>query len=210
MLFEKPSIFVAIPNLGFIHARLALLLARWMVSAKYDLKYYLPENVRPHHRARNLCHREFLRSGMSHLLFIDSDTIPPVDIIDRLLSHDVPVVAAVVQAWKEGGPVPMALRWDEQKGGYSPHYGKGLEAVDVCTLACTLIKREVMESASAGVFKFADDGDWDIAGFGEDFVFCLAVQGMGYKMYADYDILCSHFGRIDFAKVNELLVKNGR
>lgn len=205
---KKASVFIAIPTLGDIHTKLALLMLKWQALLGRRLCFFFPENVSPHHRARNVCHRAFLESGYDYMLFIDSDTVPPDGTLETLLSANVPVVGTVVLTWKQGGPIPVAFRWDEKKRMYTPHYGKGVEKVDVTTMACTLIRRDVLEAVPHGVFKFGDDGDWDVDGYGEEFLFCRAVKEAGYEIYVDYDILCGHTKNIDLSEVNELLVEN--
>jgi len=144
---------------------------------------------------------------MDYLFFLDADTVPPVDVIDRLLAHDVDMVSAVVQAWQYGGPTAIAMRWSDEKEGYLPHYGNGLERVDIATLACSLIKREMMEGLLPGVFAFEEPEDaWGIEGYSEDFVFCRRAKAAGFEIYTDYSILCSHHKRVDLAEVNSILV----
>jgi len=43
----------------------------------------------------NLIRKRFLESDCTHLLHLESDVIPPHDILSRLLSHDVDVVSAL-------------------------------------------------------------------------------------------------------------------
>ena len=204
----KPSVFIAAPNLGMIHPQIALLWVQWAISGKYRWKIYPVEGVIPLDRARNLCHKEFLASGMDYLFFMDDDTVPPVDVLDRLIAHDVDIVSTVIQAWQQGGPTPVAYRWSKEKGGYLPHYGRGLEQVDVATLGCTLIKRKVMKVLPPGVFAFEESDEWQTEGYSEDFVFCRKAKKAGFGVYTDYNILCDRRKKVNFAEINNLLVVN--
>jgi len=203
----KPSIFIAIPNLGNIATDNAMNLLAWFGSGKYDLKVFAPQNVKPWDRARNLCHREFLNERYDYLFFLDANTIPQSDILDRLLSRDVPMVAGLVQIWQEH-LIPMAMRWDKEENGYKPHYGEGLQSVDAATCACTLIKREVMEKIIHPAFKFSSEGEFGTEGLSEDFYFCERVREAGLPIAVDFDAVCDHDIHTRSLAVNRDLVSN--
>ena len=211
---EKPRIFIATPNLGEIATGNVLNLLAWFASGKYELKWFAPQHVKPWDRARNLCHKAFLESNAEYLFFLDEHTIPPVDVIDRLLADDKDVVSATVQVLKtDGGTpvlIPMAMRWDEKAGGYKPYWGRGVERVDVTTCACTLIKRVVMEKVERPAFRFTFDDEFGTDGYSEDFYFSEMVRQAGFEIYNDYRVLCSHIARVDMRIINDLLVKEVR
>jgi len=203
----NPSVFIAIPNLGNIATDNAMNLLAWFGSGKYDLKVFAPQNVKPWDRARNLCHKEFLANTHDYLFFLDANTIPQPDILDRLLAHDVPMVAGLVQIWQEH-LIPMAMRWDDKSNGYKPHYGDGLQSVDVTTCACTLIKREVMESVERPAFAFTQSDEFGTEGLSEDFYFCERVKAAGFSIAVDFDAICDHDIHTRSLAVNRDLVSN--
>lgn len=200
----KPKIFVAIPNLGWIRTELFITLFHWLSSGKYVLKIFMPMHIQPHHRARNLCLREFLREEHDYLLFVDSDCTVEPGALDRLLQHGVDMVSGLVFTWKEEGPVPVAFRWNEELNGYSPYLGRGLAPVDVTTLAFTLITRRVCESLPPGVFRWGDFED-GTDGYGEDFVFCQEVKKRGYSIFCDYDVAVGHRKELELNAVVRFL-----
>ena len=204
----KPSIFIAIPNLGNIATDNAMNLLAWFGSGKYDLKVFAPQNVKPWDRARNLCHKEFLNERHDYLFFLDANTIPKPGIIDRLIAHDVPMVAGLVQIW-QGHLIPMAMRWDKEADGYKPHYGEGLQSVDVTTCAATLIKREVMEKVQRPAFAFTYDDEFGTSGLSEDFYFCEKVREAGFEIAADFDAVCDHDMSVRSIGLNRELMANG-
>ena len=203
----KPSIFIAIPNLGNIATDNTMNLLAWFGSGKYDLKVFAPQNVKPWDRARNLCHKEFLKEKHEYLFFLDANTIPRLDILDRLLAHDLPMVAGLVQIWQDN-LMPMSFRWDKEKGGYVPHHGEGVQAVDVTTCACTLIKREVMENVRRPAFKFTHDNEFGTEGLSEDFYFCEGVREAGFPISVDFNAVCDHDIHMRSLAVNKALVMN--
>jgi hypothetical protein len=211
----KPSICIATPNLGEIATDNVVNLLSWFASGKYALKWYAPQHVKPWDRARNLCHKAFLESGMDYLFFLDEHTVPPVDVLDRLLADDKDIVSATAQILKtDGGKhvlIPMAMRWDNGAQGYRPHFGSGLEAVDVTTLAATLIKRKVMEAVPRPAFRFTYTDEFGTDGLSEDFYFCERAKAAGFEICNDYRILCSHKTIADTKMINTMLleVNNG-
>ena len=205
----KPSIFIAIPNLGNIATDNAMNLLAWFGSGKYNLKVFAPQNVKPWDRARNLCHKEFLASKHDYLFFLDANTIPRPDILDRLMAHAAPMVAGLVQIWQEH-LMPMSFSLDKEKDGYVPHHGEGIQTVDVTTCACTLIKREVMETVKRPAFAFQHDDEFGTSGLSEDFYFCERVKAAGFQIAVDFDAVCDHDIHTRSLSVNRELVNNGR
>lgn len=129
---------------------------------------------------------------------------------------DVDMIAAVPQVFqitKEKVPslVPVAYRWDKERdgGGYFHAWastpGK-IETVDVSTLACTLIRRNVLEAVSRPAFKFTMGDQWGVAGLGEDFMFCENVRKAGHRVWADFSIVAHHYKQMDTRIVNDVLV----
>ena len=178
-----------------------------MASGKYRVKYFPPENVRPLDKARNVCHREFLKENYDYMFFLDARVVPPVDALDKLLAADkdmISITAQTIQAF-EGEPrlVPVAMR--KASGGYKPHFGTGLEQVDVTTCACTLIKRTVMEKVGKRAFQHTMTDEWGTEGLSEDFYFCERVRSAGFEIWNDYTQLASHFKDTDMRTINKLM-----
>lgn len=205
----KPAVFISIPNLGELRTELAITLLRWFTSGQYRLKLFAPMHIQPHHRARNVCVREFLRDEYDWLFFIDADCAPPPEALDRLLSHGVDFVSGVVLTWKDGGPVPVALRWNEERTGYRPVYGHGLTEVDATTLACTLLSRRLVEAIGLPAFSWADNAE-GTDGFGEDFVFCQRAQEAGFRIYCDFSLIVGHLKTLELLEVSRLLAREER
>jgi len=199
------KIFVAVPNMGQIATDLVMRLMEWMAEGP-PIVLYAPQNVIPPHRVRNLCHKAFLESDCSHLFIVDGDTIPPPNALRQLLEDRKPLVSAVVQAWKEGGPMAVAFRWNEALGGYAPHYGNGVEKVDIATLACCMIERDVMEKVGPRAFSWEDTDEWGTEGYSNTFVFCRRLGRLQIPIHVDYRLLCGHRKTVDLAEVNALLV----
>jgi GT2 family glycosyltransferase len=155
--------------------------------------------------ARNIINDTFLdKSTVPYLLMLDSDVLPPPDLIERLMADDKPVVGGWYRkkekfAVKElDGSVKIYQRpvvydfsrYDAEKGHYfygqRLEPGKGLERVDAMGAGCWLVKREVIEKIGRSPFSLNESG--------EDMCFCRAVYKAGYEVWVDWDIPCGHAG----------------
>jgi len=153
--------------------------------------------------ARNIIHNTYLHKSLSPYLFmIDSDILPPPDIIERLIADDKPVVGGFYRK-KEKFPVkkldgsmtvvqrPVVYdysRFDGKRHLYNQRVddGKGIERVDGMGAGCWLIKREVVEAIGESPFSLSESG--------EDLCFCRTVYKAGYEVYVDWNIACAHSG----------------
>jgi len=137
-----------------------------------------------------------LKHGATHLLFVDSDMRFPPWALRRLLSHDVPIVAA--NCTKRAFPVTgTALGFD---GADLDSRGKkGLEAVRQVGAAFMLIRRDVLEKLRPPLFLM----DWvdELNGYcGEDIYFSQLVQAAGFEMLVDHELsmYIGHVGSFTF------------
>ena len=157
------------------------------------------------HQARNIIHDVFLEKSLSPYLFmIDSDVLPPPDIIERLIAHDLPFVGGFYRK-KEKFPVkqldgtetvvqrPVVYDYSHYDKENDRHmYNQrvetktGLEKVDGLGAGCLLIKREVIEAVGKSPFNLNQSG--------EDLCFCRAVIDAGYDVVVDWDASCAHSG----------------
>src|SRR3990167_1312731 len=157
---------------------------------------YLPD-------ARNYIHNVFLEKfTTSHLFMLDSDVMPPPDIVTDLLRHNLPVVAGyyrkkeTFQIKNENGDVeyiarPVVYDWLEERDG---HYwfhnrmeaGMGLEAVDGIGMGGVLMSHEVAEKLG--------NKPYDMQGGGEDLVLCKKLMDLNIPIHVDWSLACAHCG----------------
>lgn len=202
---NKAKVMIAVPNLGTMHALLVERLILWhtIPGELYDqVALFSPRNVQPHDAARNLCVRKFLESDATHLFFIDSDVVPPVDAIDQMLSVGETVVTGAYPVMKENPNTGKAERVnaifnvaDTQTGKIVPVDGEGVCPVHYCGGGCLMIHRSVLETFKEKniiPFKWFIDENGD-AGYGEDMDFCKKIGQMGITLYANFDVKCYHY-----------------
>ena len=205
------KIFIAIPNQGAISARLVANLLYWTHDKRYQTRVFAPENLYPLDVARNRCVKEFLRTNYDYLWWIDDDIVPPKNALDRLLMADKDIIGALCFSMRyekgEAFPYPVALKRDAS-GGYAVHYGEDIEEVDAVGGACVMVKRRVYEAVKNPYEFHYRDGELSLTC---DFDVWQKAQKAGFKVYVDYNLMCSHIKEVDIMQLQNCLarVKNG-
>ncbi|HET6447102.1 MAG TPA: hypothetical protein VFI27_21275 [candidate division Zixibacteria bacterium] len=108
------NLLIAIPTMGSIHSLLVSRLLQW--TKQFDnsnINFYFTFRMTPHDRARNELVRFFLsQEQLTHIFFVDSDTIPPEDAIQKLLAHDLPFVTGLTPILKMNGDTGKYEQFD--------------------------------------------------------------------------------------------------
>lgn len=199
----KPKILIGLCTMSQIHVFLAVRIMAWIAEAHdtglYNLSVYPTINVQPVDNARNEIVREFFKSDCTHLLFIDSDTIPPQNTIIQLLAWDKEVVSILT---------PIIEHDEKRKNDSNGFYRKmnavgfddkpieekrGLVKVKLVGSSCILIKRSVFDKVKEPVYRFVFEDDKGKTVFvGEDINFCIKCLGAGVDVWVDSDMVASH------------------
>jgi hypothetical protein len=151
-----------------------------------------------------------MREGCSHILFIDSDMTFPQDMIQRLLAHDVDIVATNC-ARRRMPTGPTAQNYDEngkRQQVYTMPESTGLEEVGSVGTGVMLIKREVFQGMSEPWFDMP--WQYETRGYmGEDVFFCKKAQELGFKVYIDHDVSkeIGHIGTFEFRHEHTWVMK---
>jgi GT2 family glycosyltransferase len=203
------NLLIAIPVIGGIHPILVSRLLLWANRLPADrIHFYFPYKVAPVDRARNQAVRFFLTAKpagkeLTHMLFIDSDTIPPVNAIDRFFEADKHIVSGLtpIVSYDEKG-IPqtydncfVARETDEAGKFVRTHVAKrhtGLKEVFRCGASCMLIAREVFEKLDTPHYRFVPNESNTEHVRSEDIDFCDRVRALGFRIYADTDVICQH------------------
>lgn len=144
--------------------------ARWMAP----LGIYIAD-------LRNKAVKAAQTAGASHLLFLDSDMRFPEDTLDRLLQHNLDIVAAnyvqrTMSEWcvARVGGVPV------QSQGKT-----GLELVQTTGCGVMLVAMSVFADLDPPWFATPVDGQ---TFYGEDVYFCEKARRHGYTVFIDHDL----------------------
>lgn len=195
---SKPKVAIGLPTMGYIHTLLAINIMSWLSQAlkKGDKNIGVIPTIRtqPVDNARNEIVEDFLKSDYTHLLFLDADTIPPQDALDRLLAHDKDIISAItpiVEMDDKGEPWRKWNVVDQNDKHVQPNTGiiqaKGIGS------SCILIKRRVFEALDKPYYRFLykDDNGKDVV-VSEDIHFIAKALSKGFVAYADTSIICKH------------------
>jgi GT2 family glycosyltransferase len=210
------NILIGVPSMGSISAPLTTILIKMVKEFKGGhLGFYFPLKVSPVERARNeivkflMAERTNKKTGLpvaqfTHLLFIDSDTIPPADVLEKLLAHDKDIISGLTpilhydrekMAWGTMDNCFTHQDVDEKDGKVRTHAVKrnsGLHKIWRCGTSCLLIKREVFEKLAKPYFKFEFDEDIVKPVRSEDLYFCDKAHEAGFEIWCDSSVICNH------------------
>ncbi len=202
---KKPSILIAIPHVGNTVTGLERKLCKWFDESGYDGEFYFSQMNPTYHNRNSICIYFLERTKHTHMLFIDSDTVP-FDNPFNLVKRNLGVVGGVYPIWKLDHFEWLAMN-EMPDGRYvTTPERKGLVEVDGIGAGCMLIKREVLKGMKA---PFEDltrpDGRRSV---GHDYAFCKKAKKRGYKIYADWEVLCDHVKMVPLMTVVKALKKS--
>lgn len=192
-------VLIAVPHTGKVRTSLVKKLMKF--DDREDVELYFssakPVDV-------NRCEiADYFLEETDHdtLLMIDSDIIPPDNILD-LLEEDFDVISPVIFSTRQGIPYPVGARMQDN-GKLSMYHGGSDEEIldmDAVGTGCIFIDRSVFDRIEKPYFEFEknDDGSMDVS---EDFSFCLKCvdAGLSIKMHTGYT--CGHVTGMNLEKV---------
>lgn len=146
--------------------------------------------------------REFFRKlaikeDFDYLFFMGADTIPPLDVIEKLLktaqANDIKIIGGVYwgRHGAENGNTGNAVAWihDMSQEDQSKLFKQDNSIIitDGQGMDCVLIHREVYQNISWLSWPQNDD----------DYPFYDKAKELGYKNYVDTSVQCLHFYNTD-------------
>ena len=163
----------------------------------------LPLCGTPYDHARNIACRAALDGGFQYLFFLDSDVIPPRDVVFRLMAHNKPWISGMYCRRSPPHSVPVMIKNSTWHTDFVP--GSTIE-VDLTGAGCLLIHRTFLESIPhqrPEIGKSYFDWRVDMAGLqlppdlpplSEDFTLCVHARKYGIPTLVDTSIQCRHVG----------------
>lgn len=141
-----------------------------------------------------------LREYCTHLLMMDTDQTYPIDVIQKLLSHEKDVVA--VNVHRRYPPFdPILYRGELGNYHHVPDdecfSGKLIE-IDATGCGCILYNTDVFLDIPHPWFEVYRMSDGRVVG--EDIDFCSKIKDAGYKIFADTSIKVGHISTMEITR----------
>ena len=154
---------------------------------------------------RNDLVEQALMDGCEHIVMMDTDQIYPTDALMRLLSHNQPVVGAMVH--RRYPPfAPLMFRGSIGKHQYVDEdemMSRLLVQVDATGCGCIRCDAEVYQAIEKPwyILEPGEDGK----PVGEDIRFCSRIKAAGFPIFVDTSVLIEHMATVsinmDFYKL---------
>lgn len=184
---KRAKISICVPCRDSVHSGFAYDLARLMqLSTQLDISAQLHFNCGTIiTNLREALLREAVAAGSSHLLWLDSDMMFPPDTLERLLAHQLPVVAANY-ATRTSPHKTVAYADITDWTSYLIHAADdpALIEVQAVGMGCMLVDLSVVEDLPSPVFELLWQPDSQDH-LGEDFVFCAKLRAQGNAIMID-------------------------
>lgn len=168
--------------------------------AELIMRYGIPVTRTPHKEdpyeqlilARNTLRKRAIDGGYDYLLSLESDVIPPLDIIEKLISHEKDYVTAYMDNYillsTKIKKTPVVRReFTDPPGKFYDLTEQELQEGDIIEigrahLGCTLISVAALKKVI-----FRHDG-WQY----DDYLLCDDLRAAGYTLYCDTTINVFH------------------
>lgn len=204
---SEPQIFVATPlgKNGMLHIGTASFCASVNAYPNVDWGFTMTHSPE---MSRNVLIERRLKEDegkTTHFLFLDSDVVPPKDMLQKMLEHDEDFVTAMTPLFFDNKlvwnvAIPNTDKWFmlsnelPDKPFYTPKCGGG----------ALLVKRKVLEDIGWPFFHTEyqplDEQNKAIK-CGEDVWLCLKAIEKGYKILCDPTLVCHHFNQVDLMDI---------
>ncbi len=150
---------------------------------------------------RNAIVKEVLKSDATHFMWLDSDHVFPIGMLNRLLSHGKDMTGGVY--FKKAYPFQsVSLVAKEQKffkGKYTIYNPAVIKEksnmifkADATGMGCTLIKREVFEKLPHPWFEYRWSEQSEEKTISEEMKFFEDAKKAGFELWIDEYVICPH------------------
>ncbi|UCD76058.1 MAG: hypothetical protein JSV91_03870 [Phycisphaerales bacterium] len=189
------SVLVCVATNGNIHSR-TVEAALAICAGHAQGASFRTVRAHPTDRCRNICGHMFLDSPHSHLLFLDSDVVPPHDCLEVMLAANRPLVCGVYPLQLDDELcASVARKLGPDTYGFLHDFPDEPFEADAAGLGCCLIAREVLAQMEEPWFQFVARPDGHQTG--EDIYFFEKCAAIGIRLLVLPQILCSHHRTVE-------------
>jgi hypothetical protein len=193
------SVLVCVPTYRDIDSRTAE--AAFAICANHPGgASFRTVRAHPIDRCRNLCVEKFLKTSHTHLLFLDSDVVPPANCLEIMLAEGHPLVCGIYPLQLEG-EICLSIARQVAPNTYAFLRDAPEEPIeiDAAGMGCCLMGREVLEALSFPWFRFQRRRDGHQTG--EDIFFFEKCAAAGIRARVVPEVMCSHHRSVDLLSV---------
>jgi hypothetical protein len=179
MTETAPFVAIAVPSGDMVHADFAMRLATLclnpgaracIINAKSSLVMI----------GRNQCVEAARLVKATHLLFLDSDIVFPVDTLTRLLAHGKDIVGGL---YVQRTPPHHSLGMTYE--GKHELVTEGLKRMKIMPTGCLLLRLALFDKLTKPWFNTQSVGEKIM---GEDYYFCERASAAGFEIWCDGDL----------------------
>jgi hypothetical protein len=163
--------------------------AAWVNPKGKTSRQYIAES-------HELCRQKFLRGQYHFMLHLETDVFPPLDIIQKLLINNKPVINGCYFI-NHGWDSHLMVQTIEEHGEIRDTMNMGAEAINMVDgtikkvyhagLGCALIARWVLQNIE---FRWEEESDSH-----PDSFFALDLHKLQIPNYLHTGVLCEHFNQ---------------
>jgi hypothetical protein len=177
---SEVTIAMIVPSYDMVHMDFAV--CSWALMAKHGKDiFFINPRTSVIQISRYEAVQKCLARGVDQIFFVDSDLTFPSNALERLLAHDVPIVAATYMQ-RRTPEVVLGVPFED----ISPSK-TGLYKFFRMPIGFSLIKAEVFDAIEPPWFPVT----WDPVlqeHTSEDYNFCYSVRKAGYDLMVDLDL----------------------
>jgi len=191
----KKIICIGLPNTGTFNWQFVPCILSLQIPKGYCLNFNVMANCLVYD-ARERLAEYAVNIGATHLLFLDSDMVPPSHTIISLHEKNVDIISGKIfqrkYPYQPCFYTKARLTKDYQpimEGPLEPDKWPevGAHGMEGVGMACTMIKTSIFKDIPKPWF-------FPAPAVGEDLAFCIKARKAGFKIYTDFGVDCGHIG----------------
>lgn len=187
------KVLIGIPSVDYIHYKFAESLSKLILKMKtdnidVDVKFQGDTNV---HLGRDAIVTAAINGGYSHVLWLDADMVFDDDIFEKLSSSEKDFISGICHARRPPFRSCLFKSLTPLVNRYDNTYPKEIFEVGGCGFGCVLIKTSILEA----VKRKHQQPFLPSLAFGEDLMFCVRAKELGYKIFANPDVVIGHISQ---------------
>lgn len=186
-------LLIGVPTLDYVNADFVKCLTRLLMKLKdenidFDL---MIESGTLVYLARERIARKALDDHFTHVLWLDSDMIFNVDILEKLMASGKDFVTGIYHARRKGYGSCIFKSIEPDIGVERfEEYPEELFQIAACGFGCVLTSSYLLSN----VYLHNNTCFTPLPWLGEDIAFCKRATDLGFKLWCEPSVVCGHIG----------------